>query len=98
MSSESKNKPSKLATRLVSSLTLETEAVRSSETQVNLKRTTRHHVPEDSILHNRPKDNLLGDSLGKFKLMVPTILRRGAPTIIGSWAAAQFAQRIKRPS
>jgi hypothetical protein len=34
------------------------EAVRTSETLVYLKETTRRYIPEGSNLHTRPRENL----------------------------------------
>jgi hypothetical protein len=39
------------------SYTLKMEAIRSSETSVN-KISTRHHTPEDGILHSHRRENL----------------------------------------
>jgi hypothetical protein len=42
---------------LISS-TLKTEAICSSETSVEIRRTTFRHIPEDDTLHNHCRENL----------------------------------------
>jgi hypothetical protein len=44
--------------RIASVIALMMEAVRTSETSVNINFTTRRHIPEDSKLHTRRHENL----------------------------------------
>jgi hypothetical protein len=43
--------------RTASIIALMMEAVRTSETSVNIYLTTRHYIPEDSELHTRRRQN-----------------------------------------
>jgi hypothetical protein len=56
-----KNQWEQVAADCISSLsdfsTLKMEAIRSSETSVHT-RSTRHHIPEDGILHSHRRENL----------------------------------------
>jgi hypothetical protein len=49
--------PAHVGSSLVDFSTLKIEAIRSSETPVHT-RSTRHHIPEDGILHGRHSENL----------------------------------------
>jgi hypothetical protein len=60
LSSGSKNKPSKISAQkhIASRALLKMEAICSSETSVDLQRTTRRYIPDDSTLHNHRCKNL----------------------------------------
>jgi hypothetical protein len=44
------------------------EAVRTSETSVNLNVNTRRYIPEDSKLHTRRRENLKSHKSPKFDI------------------------------
>jgi hypothetical protein len=50
--------PCRCGSSLAAFSTLKMEAIRSSETSVQSTTSTRHHTPEDGILHSHRRENL----------------------------------------
>jgi hypothetical protein len=50
--------PAHAGSSLADFSTLKMEAIRSSETSVHFRRSTRRHIPEDGILHSHHCENL----------------------------------------
>jgi hypothetical protein len=50
--------PAHAGSSLADFSTLKMEAILSSETSVHTRSRTRHHIPEDGILHSHRRENL----------------------------------------
>jgi hypothetical protein len=73
--------------RLAYSSRLKMETIRSSETSVDLHRTTRRYIPEDATLHYHRRENLKSNKAATY-LLIFTMCPSSTPLSFMDWSAS----------